>query len=47
MRWAFFGLVGGAFAAYLAVVAKDVKIEIEDEDEESAEEPETVTETVN
>jgi sorting and assembly machinery component 37 len=46
MRWAFFGLVGGAFAAYLAVVAKDVKIEIEDE--ESVEETETVTpETVN
>jgi hypothetical protein len=45
MRWAFFGLIGGTFAAYLPVVAKDVKIEIEDE--ESGEETGTVTETVN
>ena len=39
MRWVFFGLVAGTFAAYLAVVTKDLEIKVVmDEDVEDAEE---------
>lgn len=39
MRWAFFGLVGGAFAAYFGVVSRDIEIRwVTADDEEGIDE---------